>query len=265
MAEQNAEPLASSATALPSRADLITELLSSVAMVEDHSAPDRDRVVGRNIRGTAFVIDERGYFVIDERGYFVTAKHVVRGLDPRKMELRTVYSRWNPGTYAMGPCRSIEAIYPHPYLDVAVIAVGSSHTKGRVRRAFRSDGLRLGDDVLLMGYAHGTELVFADDILGDASPKSLSPVTLNGMICARIPDDGRRVRLFAYDCTTFPGCNGGALVSTALGGVIVGLHLRGMSNRIGYAVPIEDCMAFVEVVARLHERGRAGRYRSQGG
>jgi S1-C subfamily serine protease len=238
--------------ATPSRADLIERALRAVAMVEDHSVSDRDRVVGRNIRGTAFVADERGYFV--------TAKHVVRGLDRRQMELRTVYSRWNFGVYAMAPCRSVEALYPHPYLDLAVIAVGPLHTKGRMQLPFQSVGIRLGDDVLLIGYAHGTALVFADDILGDASPKSLSPVALTGTICARIPDDGRRVRLLAYDCTTFPGCSGGPLVSPALGGAIVGVHLRGLTNRVGYAAPIEDCLAFVEAVTQTHEAQRkAGR------
>jgi S1-C subfamily serine protease len=249
MEAADARESASVPPALLTRSDLISRLFPGVAMVEDHSAPGRDRVVGRNIRGTAFVADERGYFI--------TAKHVTRGLDPRKMELRTVYSRHNPDVYAMNACRSIEAIYPHPYLDVAVIAVGPSHTAGRAQLPFRAGGLRLGDDILLVGYAHGTELVFADDILGDASPKSLSPVALAGMICARIPDDGRRVRLLAYDCTTFPGCSGGPIVSSALGGAVVGLHLRGLTNRIGYAVPIEDCNMFVDAVAEVHEARRA--------
>lgn len=236
------------ASCAPTRADLIRAALCGVAMIEDHGVPGHDAAVGSNIRGTAFAADERGYFL--------TAKHVVRGLTPAQMELRTTYSRSGDGTYAMAACRSVEGIYAHPFLDVAVVAVPSSFARGRVRLPM--DPLRpaLGDEIVLLGFAHGTELVFADDLLGAGSPKSFSPVALGGMVCARIPDDGRPPLLYAYDCSTFPGCSGGPILSTAGGGSFLGVHLRGFGSRVGYAAPIGDCLAFVRAVATVHEAWR---------
>lgn len=232
---------------LTTRAALIGRVFPGVAMVEDHSAPDRDTAVGRNIRGTAFAADARGYFL--------TAKHVVRGISPANLELRTNYSRNEEGGYAMAPCRSIQAIYPHPLLDLAIIAVPVTFSKGRVRLPLRAAVAAIGEEIVLVGYAQGTDLVFCDDMLGVGSPKSFSPVAFNGMICARVPDDGRRVQLYAYDCTTFGGNSGGPVVSTS-DGAILGVHARGMVGHIGYAVPAHDCLDFLDAVAAAHEPRR---------
>jgi V8-like Glu-specific endopeptidase len=72
------------------------------------------------------------------------------------------------------------------------------------------------------------------------------------MICARVPDDGRPLDLLAYDCTTFGGNSGAPVVSLDTGNII-GLHLRGYENHVGYGIPIDLCMPFVSTVVTLHE------------
>lgn len=155
----------------------------------------------------------------------------------------------------MSPRFPVQAIYPHPSVDIAVVAVPSIIADGRINLKLGGSDVLVGTDVVLVGYATGTDLVFCDDILGTGSPKSFSPVAFNGMICARVPDDGRPVNLLAYDCTTFGG-NSGAPVISVESGTIVGLHLRGFENHVGYAVPIDLCISFVETVASVHEPRR---------
>jgi S1-C subfamily serine protease len=232
---------------------LVADALPAIAMVEDLSIAKPSRKVGENIVGTAFAADARGYFL--------TAKHVVHGLQAQQLQLRTNYSALPENGYAM-KAFSVEEIYPHPQLDIAVLAVASALPAGRVKLIeLESVEVRVGTDVLLVGYGTGTDLVFCDDILGPQSPKSFSPVAFNGMICARVPDDDRPVDLLVYDCTTFGGNSGAPLLSIE-SGTIVGLHLRGYEHHIGYAVPINRCLGFVDIVAKVHEPRRQG-YRSQ--
>lgn len=231
---------------MPDRKSVIADALPSVLMVENLAHPARGNRVGVGICGTAFVADERGYCL--------TAGHVVRRLKPEKLELRANYSR--DGGYAMSPCRSVEAIYSHHELDFAVLAVPPTFTRGRTKVPVAVADVALGDDVLLMGYAEGTQLVFADEILGAGSAKSYSPVALNGMISARIPDDGRPVELLVYDCTTFEGVSGSPVISIAAA-AIVGVHLRGHMSHIGYAVPIGRCRKFLDESIAIHEAKRS--------
>ena len=225
---------------------VISEALPGIAMVEDLSLAPPDRVVGSTILGTAFAADARGYFL--------TAKHVVRGLQAHHLELRTTFKAKPGAGYGMFHF-GVDAIYPHPVLDIAVLAVPALCTEGRVNLTLDSREVPVGTDVAIVGYASGTELVFCDDMLGKGSPKSFSPVAFNGMICARVPDDVRRVELFVYDCTTFGG-NSGSPVISINSKCIVGVHLRGYENHVGYAVPIEQCVTFINSVAAIHEPRR---------
>jgi len=226
---------------------LIRDALPSIAMIEDLTLPGPNRVVGTNIIGTAFAADARGYFL--------TAKHVIHGLAAENIELRTTYRAKPNDGYGMFPF-PVQAIYPHPSLDIAVLAVASVVVEGRLALPLRSGNIEVGSDVVLVGYATGTDLVFCDDVLGGGSPKSFSPVAFNGMICARVPDDGRVVNLFVYDCTTFGG-NSGAPVVGVKSTSIVAMHLRGYDNHVGYAVPIEKCIEYLETVAAVHEPRRS--------
>ncbi len=235
-----------SISAIP-KAVLISNALPGIAMVEDLTVTTHKRVVGENIVGTAFAVDNRGYFL--------TAKHVVQGIQCHNLELRTNFKARPATGYGMFPF-AVQAVYPHPTLDIAVLAVAQLVTEGRVNLKIGSDDVSVGEDVLLVGYGTGTDLIFCDDILGPGSPKSFSPVSFVGMICARVPDDIRPVQLLVYDSTTFAG-NSGAPVICIRSGSIEGLHLRGYENHIGYAIPIGRCLEFVDAVARVHEPRRS--------
>ena len=212
-------------------------------MVEDISLEFPDSLVGEGVVGTAFVADKRGYFL--------TAKHVVQGLGAKDVKLRTTYSAVEVGQYAH-KIMSVTAIYPHPALDLAVIAVGQSLPPARVALTLKTGDVPVGTDVLLVGYATGTDLVFCDEILGHGSAKSYSPVAFGGMICARVPDDIRPLDLLVYDCSTFGG-NSGAPVVSIDAGHIIGLHIRGYEHHVGYGIPIDRCIPFLNSAIQVHE------------
>ena len=226
---------------------LVNDILPGIALVEDLSVAKRSSIVGENIVGTAFAVDVRGYFL--------TAKHVITGVHAHDFGLRTTFAALPGAGYAMKTI-PVQAVYPHPQLDVAVLAVPSVCAHGRINLHFETEVVAIGTDVLLVGYGAGTDLVFCDDILGPGSPKSFSPVAFNGMICARVPHDVRPVELLVYDCTTFAG-NSGAPVISVKSGKIAGLHLRGYENHIGYGVPIDRCLTFMEAIATIHEPRRS--------
>lgn len=223
---------------------IVAKVRPAIAMVEDVSlSVPGERKVGDSIVGTAFVADVRGYLL--------TAKHVVQGLRAEDINVRTTYSGDGSGEYSMGIV-PIKAIYWHPSDDIAVLATNKAFPDARVIGPLRSNDVEVGEDIVITGYAVGTDLVFCDDVLGAGSAKSFSPVSFGGMVCARIPDDGRPLELIAYDCTTFGG-NSGAPVVAVKTADIVALHLRGYENHVGYGVPIGRCQSFLNAVVQVHE------------
>jgi S1-C subfamily serine protease len=226
---------------------IIQKLFPAIAMVEDVSLPSPDRIVGDNIVGTAFVADTRGYLL--------TAKHVVEGLGAKDLKLRTTYSAFAVGQYALS-ITPVTAIYPHPSLDITVLAVGKALPPARLGLPFNTGVAAVGSDILLVGYATGTDLVFCDEILGKGSAKSYSPVAFGGMICARVPDDDRPLDLLVYDCSTFGGNSGAPVVSIDTGDII-GLHVRGYEHHVGYGIPIDRCIPFMNSATRAEIRPAA--------
>ena len=202
---------------------IVREIRPSVVMIERRKV---GAVMASNILGTAFVADNAGYLL--------TAAHVVRGVDPEDLIVRTMFNL--AGEYAMSSGR-VEAVFLHSESDVAVIRVHRSLTKGRALR-MEPAGPEVGDDVLMLGYALGTELTFCDDILGSASPKSPTPLAFRGSVSGLVPHDGRPVKVVVIDITTFAG-NSGSPVVRAADGSVVGIHIRGVDRRVGYALPIE--------------------------
>jgi Trypsin-like peptidase domain len=184
--------------------------------------------------------------VPDARGYFLTAKDV---------KMRTTHSALEVGRYAPS-IMPVTAIYPHPSLDIAVLAVGKPLPPARVSVALNTGDAPVGSDILLVGYATGTDLVFCDEILGTGSAKSYSPVAFGGMICARVPDDDRPLDLLVYDCSTFGGNSGAPVVSIDTGHII-GLHVRGYEHHVGYGIPIDLCIPFVNTAVVVHEASKA--------
>lgn len=224
-------------------ATAISKMLPSIAMVEE--VPRFGEKVGENLRGTAFAIDNRGYLL--------TANHVVRDLQPQNIEIRFTRKGDGSQTYGMSP-HVVQAVYPHPVVDVAVLALKGT-IQNRVHLPNSQEWADVGQQIALVGYALGTDLVFCDDISGVGSPKSYSPVAFRGMVAARIPDDGRNVDLYAYDCTTFAG-NSGAPVIDEASCQILAVHLRGYDNHVGYGLPLRRVQSFSDEVIRLHEARR---------
>jgi S1-C subfamily serine protease len=228
----------------------IGRILASIAMVE--TLP-RNGEVGENIVGTAFAVDAKGYVV--------TAKHVTQGIEAQHLEIRFTRSGSPPYSYGMSPHR-VQALYPHPVLDVAVLALSGPISASRIQLHNRVSTANVGDSIALVGYALGTELIFCDDISGVRSPKSFTPVAFRGMIAALVPEDGREADLYVYDCTTFGG-NSGAPVIGEDTSEIVAVHLRGFQNHVGYGLPIGYFESFLKEVIALHEPRRE-RYQGKG-
>lgn len=161
-----------------SKTEIVAKLRPAIAMVEDVSlAIDGGRKVGDSIVGTAFVVDARGYLL--------TAKHVVQGLLAKDIKVHTTYSAGGSREYSLGVV-PITAVYSHPTADIAVLATDKKFSDGRVALPLRTGESLVGSDILITGYAIGTDLVFCDDVLGPGSAKSFSLVSFGGMVCARI-------------------------------------------------------------------------------
>jgi len=206
----------------------------------------RNGRVGENIVGTAFAVDAKGYLL--------TAKHVIQGIAAEHLEIRFTRSGPPAEDYGMSP-RRVQAIYPHPVLDIAVVALSGPVVGSRIQLHNKLSKANVGDSIALVGYSLGTDLIFCDDISGVGSPKSYTPVAFRGMIAALVPDDGREVDLYIYDCTTFGG-NSGAPVVAEDTSEIVAVHLRGFQNHVGYGVPIVRFESFVDEVIAIHELRR---------
>jgi hypothetical protein len=86
-------------------------------MVEE--IPRLGTAVGERLRGTAFAIDERGYVL--------AANHVIRDLEPENIEIRFTRSGGPDQPYAMNP-NVVQAVYPHPVVDVAVLSRSRSRS-----------------------------------------------------------------------------------------------------------------------------------------
>lgn len=146
-----------------SKPRLIQALLPGIAMGEDLSCARQDRFVGENIVGTAFLAN------LDR--YFLTTKHVVQGRRAKDIRMRTTYSAMPGGGYAMNNL-PVGAIYPHPILDIAVLVVRKRQPATRMALKMETGNPAVGSDILLVGYATGTDLLaFCDDTLGAGSPK----------------------------------------------------------------------------------------------
>jgi len=201
---------------------------SAIFYVEDRG-DDTKSPIGSLIVGTAFVVDSI-------RGFLATAAHVVEGMRPSRLRLRTVYGLG--GSYALGTPHKVSAYYLHPDLDLAIIATSPSATKDRP--TFQPGNADVGDAVAIVGYAFGTQLVWVDDILGRGSPKSITPVQSHGHIAARVPDDGiQPLQVYAYDSTTYPGQSGSPVIGVDGHGLLA-VHTHGFRGSMGYGVAVDS-------------------------
>lgn len=197
--------------------------------------------IGSLIIGTAFVIDASA-------GLLATAAHVVEGTNHRDLRVRTVYGR--SGGYALGIPQKALSVYVDPTYDLAVLNVHPRNTSGR--SIFAPGVASVGSQVVIPGYAYGTELVWIDDILGPGAPKSISPVQSHGHIAARIPDDGvQPVLAYAYDATTYPGQSGSPVLDIATRS-LVAVHTHGFDGTMGYGIAVD---LLLDLVAQITTTG----------
>ncbi|MDQ3766457.1 MAG: trypsin-like peptidase domain-containing protein [Actinomycetota bacterium] len=163
--------------------------------------------------------------VIDEDGVILTNNHVIDGA----VSVKVVF---NGGRAMEG--RVVDAV---PERDLAVIKVEASNLKAIV--IGRSDSLKLGDEVIALGYPLG---------LG-------GPTVTSGIISGENrniqPQGGVRLEgLLQTDAAINPGNSGGALVDRA--GSLVGINTAAgtpaAAENLGFAIAIDGALPIVREI-----------------
>ncbi|HEX2240455.1 MAG TPA: trypsin-like peptidase domain-containing protein [Actinomycetota bacterium] len=176
--------------------------------------------------------------VIDENGTILTNNHVVRGA----VEVRVVF---NDGRDLEG-----EVVGTAVEQDLAVVRVDTDDL--RPIEIGRSADLRLGDDVLAVGFPLG---------LG-------GPTVTRGIVSGKertvTAGDGsgfseKLEGLLQTDAAINPGNSGGALVDAL--GRLVGINTAGVqagqAENIGFAIPIDKAIPIVEEILSEPQTERA--------
>lgn len=206
---------------------LAKQILSAIFYVEN-VPPRNSEVAAENILGTAFVIDA-------SNGWLLTAKHVVDNLQETNMRARSIFSRGSNPSFAWGTITTVIQIVRDDGHDVALLQVHPRATKGRAIPITKTP-MDIAEPVLLFGYAGGTVHTYCDDLLGEGSPKSPTPLIVNGIISALVPHDGRPIEIYVTDVTTHGGNSGGPVVSCVQQAVCA-VHVAGLDG-YGYSLPI---------------------------
>jgi serine protease Do len=161
--------------------------------------------------------------VINKSGYMVTNLHVIEG---------------NIGISII-TCRnmrySAEVVYSDQSMDLAILKV-SGPADLPVAKLGASNDLMLGETVITIGNPFGYSSSVSKGIVS-AVGRSLQ--------C----ESGQSYQnLIQTDAPINPGCSGGALIN--INGEVVGIcvAMRGGSNSIGFAIPIDDVKKLIERV-----------------
>lgn len=208
---------------------------STVADVVERSLPSvvNVRVTSVDVDAFGEVIEGQGQgsgVVIDRSGVILTNNHVIAGA----VDVEVVFNDGEHGTIEG------EVLGTAPEKDLAVIRVEEDDLTPI--RLGRSSNLRLGDDVVAIGFPLG---------LGE------SPTVTKGIVSAKErtiqPSDApveRLEGLLQTDAAINPGNSGGALID--LGGRLVGINTAaaqaGAAENIGFAIPIDDALPVVEEI-----------------
>ena len=202
----------------PSRvADVVEEVLPSVVNVKVTTSAT---VGEEGSRG------EGSGVVIDDSGVILTNNHVVQGA----ATVRVAFSggRESVEGEVVGAIREQDlAVLRVRAEDLTAIELGSS------------ERLRLGDEVLAIGFPlHLGGPTVTQGIISGRN-RSIQPQTSEGGV---LELDG----LLQTDAAINPGNSGGALVDRA--GRLVGINtaVAGQAENIGFAIPIDDALPFVE-------------------
>ena len=211
------------ASTVGSIADAVADVLPSVVYV-------RTTVVGGgNGEGSGVVVDRAGIIV--------TNNHVVEGAN----EIEITF---NDGRHKRPLSGTV--IGTAAERDLAVIRVAARDLVPI--RIARSSSLRLGDDVIAVGYP-----------LGLGGPTVTSGI-VSGLNRTVEPGDGPRLEgLLQTDAAINPGNSGGALVDRA--GRLVGINTaagRGdTSENVGFAIEIDAALPIIEEIRSEPEATRA--------
>ncbi len=165
-------------------------------------------------------------FVLSSDGYIVTNNHVVAGGDEAVV------------TFDDGSTETATIVAADPSRDLAVLQV--ARTDLQPLAVGDSDGLRLGDQLVAVGYALGLD--------GE-------PSVTSGILSARNrtitdPTGEQLVNLLQTDTAINPGNSGGPLLN--MNGEVVGINtaIAGQAQNIGFAIAITPVM---DVIAELRE------------
>ena len=214
---------APAASTVGSIADAVSAVLPSVVYV-------RTTVVGGgNGEGSGVVVDRAGIIV--------TNNHVVEGANE-------ISITFNDGRHTQPLSGTV--IGTAAERDLAVIRVAARDLVPI--RIARSSSLRLGDDVIAVGYP-----------LGLGGPTVTSGI-VSGLNRTVEPGDGPRLEgLLQTDAAINPGNSGGALVDRA--GRLVGINTaagRGdAAENIGFAIEIDAALPIIEEIRSEPEATRA--------
>ena len=211
------------ASSVGSIADAVAEVLPSVVYVRT------TMVGGGNGEGSGVVVD-RG-------GIIVTNNHVVEGAN----EIEITFNDGRHRRPLVGTVIGTAA-----ERDLAVVRVAARDLVPI--RIARSSSLRLGDDVIAIGYP-----------LGLSGPTVTSGI-VSGLNRTVEPGDGPRLEgLLQTDAAINPGNSGGALVDRA--GRLVGINTaagRGdAAENIGFAIEIDAALPIIEEIRSEPEATRA--------
>ena len=190
-------------------------------------------------------IGEGTGFVVREDGIIVTNYHVLEGAS----EIRVLSSDDDPKTYQARVIGSdVEA-------DLAVLDIDAEGLPTVPLGS--SDDLRLGQNVVAIGYALG--LQGGPSVTSGIVSSLTRHITVNDPNCVECQEEGRRTygEVIQTDAAINPGNSGGPLVDLA--GNVIGINTAGNSSaeNVGFAIQIDAAKPVIFDAAG--EPGGAGR------
>jgi putative serine protease PepD len=214
-------------------ADPVVTEAGTISSLVDAARPSVVLVEQQVAGAGAFGASTGTGFVLSSDGFIVTNDHVVAG-----GEEATV-------TFADGTTEPAVIVAADPSRDLAVLRV--QRTDLQPLAVGDSDDLRLGDQLVAVGYALGLD--------GE-------PSVTAGILSARdrtivVPGGEQLVNLLQTDTAINPGNSGGPLLNAT--GEVVGINtaIAGRAQNIGFAIAITPVMDIIEELRQGNVPDRA--------
>jgi putative serine protease PepD len=209
-----------------STADVVEKVLPSVVNV---------RVTALNVDALGQPVEGKGEgsgVIIDSSGIILTNNHVVAGAT----EVKIVF---NDGRDPVAG----QVVGTDPLEDVAVVKVPEGGLQAI--ELGQSDSLRLGDDVIAVGFPLGLGGVTVTKGIVSAIDRTIDVGSSGG-------EAEHLKNLLQTDAAINPGNSGGALVDSA--GRLVGINTAaaqaGSAENIGFAIPIDGALPVARSIIR---------------